>query len=145
MSFAFTAEDMSRLTPDQKAAVVGTCMAAVFADGQIDPAEASKFEAAFAAVPWGIPAPQVERMIQLVYLKLSTLSSPEAASEFIRRTADTLPGPAMKEKAFALAAKVCYVETPMNQSTRNVLDALAQAMQISLPRIAQIAAEVKRE
>jgi len=145
MSFAFTAEDMSRLTQDQKAAVVGACMAAVFADGQIDPAEVVKFEAAFQAVPWGIPVEHVELMIQLVYLKLSRLRSADEASEFIRRTADTLPTADMKEKAFALAAKVCYVETPMNQSTKNVLDALAQAMQISLPRIAQIAAEVKRE
>jgi len=145
MGFAFTAEDMVHLTEDQKAAVVGTCLAAAFADGQIDPAEAAKFEAAFETVPWGIPVERVEVMIQLVYLKLSALKSAEEASEFIRRTADTLPGPEMKEKAFALAAKVCYMEASMSPNRRNVLDALAQAMQISLPRIAQIAAEVKRE
>jgi hypothetical protein len=143
MSFAFTAEDMNSLTADQKAAVVGACIATIAADGKIDPAEAAKFDAEFEKVPWGLPQAAVEDMIKLVYLKLQTIKSPAQAQEFIERTTATLPSIDIKEKTVALAAKVAYVNGTLNTQTANVLNALSLAMQISLPRMTEIAAEVK--
>lgn len=145
MSFAFTADDMNSLSQDQKAAIVGACMATVMADGQIDQAEVAKFDAEFKKIPWGVPQATVEEMIKLIYAKLQTVRSPAEAQEFMQRTAATLPSMDIKEKAVALAAKVAYVNGTMNANTKNVLNALAIAMQISLPRMAEIAAEVKSQ
>jgi uncharacterized tellurite resistance protein B-like protein len=144
MSFQFTAEEMKGLGEAQLDALVDVVIAGVLADGTVDDAEVARVDAELKKVPWGRPDDVLDEKVRAAFTKINAFTKPEEAFLLVKAAADTITDPGLREKTFALLARVMYADKKMSPNEKTVLTVFATAFQIPLPKLAEISESVKK-
>ncbi len=146
MSFRFTAEEMNALTEQQKETILDVVIAGVLADGgALDEDEVQQFDSELRQVPWGLSEETMVAKIRASYEKIHAFTAPQQAIDLVRAAGGTLTDTNVREKTFAMLARVMYAGQQMSDAEKAVLTAFASAFDLGLPRLQQIAQAVKKE
>lgn len=144
MGFRFTADEMHTLTEAQKEAIVDVVISGILATGAPEEDDLSRFDDELGTLDWGLSDEAKVAKVQASYARVAAVKTPEEAVGLVRTAAGTLTDTAIREKTFALLARVMYSGGPMSDAQKSVLNAYALAFAIPLPRLAQIAEDVKK-
>jgi uncharacterized tellurite resistance protein B-like protein len=144
MSFRFSADDMQKLNDAQKDTIIDVVIAGVLADGQVQDAEVSVFENELRKVPWGRTENEMVDKIKASFTKISSFSKPEQAVDLVKNAVSTLSDQSIREKTFAMLARMMYADKEMSENEGTVLMVFADQFKIPMPTIQQIGAAVKK-
>ena len=143
MSFAFTPEEMKGLTDAQKDAIIDVVVAGLCADGNLKQNEIAKLDEEFRHLSWGRAEGAMVQTIRAAYDKIRGFSTPEQAVDMVKHVAATLTDQTVREKAFAMLARVLYDGNEMTPNEQTVLTAFCVAFQIPISRLKEIGEAVK--
>lgn len=143
MSFTFTPDEMKGLDDAQKDALIDVVIAGLCADGSLKQHEIAKLDEEFLHLDWGRPNEAMERAIRASYDKIRGFTEPAQAVGMVKRVAATLIDSTVREKAFAMLARVLYDGNEMTPNEQTVLTAFCVAFEIPLPRLKEIGEAVK--
>jgi uncharacterized tellurite resistance protein B-like protein len=144
MSYRFTADDMGKLNDAQKDMIIDVIIAGVLADGQVQEAEVSTFDTELRKVPWGRTEAEMEDKIKQSFAKVSSFSSPEQAVNLVKSATDTLTDQSVREKTFALLARLMYADKQVSENEGTVLMVFANQFQIPMETVQKIGTAVKK-
>lgn len=145
MSFELSQIDLMGMTDDQKRAVLDAMVAAAWADGQVSPAEAQRFEQELSRVPLAKDLPTLQQWVVASRDQFSSLKTKDAILGHIQGIAARLPLPHIREKVLYHMGAVAFAggkEGFLNQSEKNVLMAFTTAFGITKERFDLIGKQV---
>ena len=143
MSYTFTPDEMNSLSDAQKDALIDTVISGLCADGALKSEEVARLDDEFIHLAWGRTKEAMEAAIRASYEKIRAFTEPQQAVEMIKHVAATLTDQTVREKAFAMLARVMYDGQQMSVNEQTVLTAFCVAFQIQLPRLKEIGEAVK--
>ena len=143
MNYAFTTDDITPLTSEQKSALIESLVLAVLADGQAQPEEAAQFDREIKAVPWGMEDADVRRHLEAARQRFLELDNPDAAQALMTSIASRLPTASLREKVLHAVAMVLYATKKMNRQGATAFGALATAFELSREQLDAIKHSVK--
>jgi len=143
MSFAFTPEEMNGLTDAEKDAIIDVVVAGLCADGNLKQNEIAKLDEEFRNITWGRPEAVMVKTIRTAYDKIRAFTTPEQAVEMVKHVAATLNNQSLREKAFAMLARVLYDGNEMTPNEQTVLTAFCVTLQFRLRRPKEMGEAVK--
>jgi hypothetical protein len=144
MSFRFTADDMNKLTDAQKDMIIDVVVGGILADGKIEKAEEAMFEQELRKVPWGRSEEVMVEKIKSAVMRVNGLNSPEKAVDFVKTAVATLPDQSVREKTFAMMARMMYSDANMTENEGTVLMVFADQFQIPMETVQKIGTAVKK-
>jgi len=121
----------------------GLVVAGLCADGNLKQHEIDRLDEEFRDLSWGRAERAMEQTIRTAYEKIRAFTTPEQAVEMVKRIAATLADQNLREKAFAMLARVLYDGNDMTPNEQTVLTAFCVAFEIPLPRLKEIGEAVK--
>jgi len=145
MTTAFTSEEMNRLTDGMKDAIVEVVVAGVLANGSTSEARLAKCEAELRKVPWGRTEDDMLETVKDAFSKIDSFTTVEQAVGLVKHAAQTIPEPAIREKTFALLARVMYMGKPLDEKEKTVLAAFVMGFELDRARVQEIVDEVKKD
>jgi uncharacterized tellurite resistance protein B-like protein len=144
MSFRFTADEMNKLTDAQKDTIIDVVIAAVLADGNVQASEQAMFKSELGKVPWGRSEEEMIDTINASFAKVSSFTKPEQAVALVNDAAATLTDQAIRDKTFAMMARMMYADKQITENESVVLFVFAKQFGISDERAKEIGSAVKR-
>ncbi len=143
MSFLLTDDEMNALTDAQKDALIDTVISGLCAEGTLKTDEVERLDEEFIHLAWGRTKEEMEKAIRASYEKIRAFTEPKQAVAMIKRVAATLTDQTVREKAFAMLARVLYDGNEMSVNEQTVLTAFCVAFEIPLPKLKEIGEAVK--
>jgi uncharacterized tellurite resistance protein B-like protein len=135
MRLGFTVEEMAALDDDQRTAIMESLMVAVFADGQTPRAETTAFDAAVAAIPWGLDRARLIEALSAIRLRILAFRDQEEAIALIASVGRRLPDPELREKVFHAMGVIMFADDRLDRGEINVLGKYATAFGLSRERL----------
>lgn len=142
MSFRFTGDEVKKLSDAQKDTIIDVVVAGVLSDGKIAAEEEQKLDSEFRKVDWGRSEADMIEKIKASVQKVSNTSDPLA---FIKGAAATLTDQGVREKTFAMLARLVLADKQMDGNEGVVMTAFMEHFQISMETGQKIAAAVKAD
>jgi uncharacterized tellurite resistance protein B-like protein len=144
MSFRFTGDEVKKLSDKQKDTIIDVVVAGALADGKVVAAEEQKLETEFRKIEWGRSESEMYEKIKASAQKIASYTTADQAVALIKDSASTLTDQGLREKAFALLARILYADQKMSESEGVVLITFAEHFQIPLEKCKEIAAAVTK-
>jgi hypothetical protein len=145
MSFRFTEEDMKGLSEEQKDTIIDVVIGGLLAEGTINEDEVAKIDAEFVEIAWGRSRDAMDAAIKASYEKINGFTEPKQAIDLVKGAAEKLNSQDVREKAFALVARVMWAgKEAMSEKEQTVLIAFCVAFHIPVERIQEIGEAVKK-
>jgi hypothetical protein len=145
MSFELNQVDLMGMTDDQKRAVLEAMVAAAWADGNVSPAEAARFEQELGRMPLAKDVATLQQWVVAARDEFTKLKTRDAILAHIKDIAGRLPLPHIREKVLYHMGAVAYSggkEGFLNQNEKNVLMAFTTAFGITKERFDLIGKQV---
>ena len=145
MSFELSQFDLMGMSEDQKRAVLEAMVAAAWADGNVSPAEAARFEQELAKVPLAKDVATLQQWAVAAREHFQTLKTKDAILAHINGIAVRLPLPHIREKTLYHMGAVAFAggkEGFLNQNEKNLLMAFTTAFGITKERFDLIGKQV---
>ena len=143
MSFEFTREELDGMNDAQKDALIDVLIAGLCADGSLKQHELDRLDEELRDMSWGRSDAVTEQAIKASYAKIRSFTAPEQAVAMVKNVAATITDRSLREKAFAMLARILYDGVEMTPNEQTVLTAFVVAFEIPLPRIKEIGEAVK--
>jgi uncharacterized tellurite resistance protein B-like protein len=143
MTYQFTTEDLVGLSERQLGAICEAMLVAVYADGQVDPAELARVEIEAKRVPWPVPAETISKLLNTAQDTMNTITTLLDKVRSIERAAAQLRTPTLRAKTFHLLAEIVLADKVVTEQETNLLVAFGTAFDLSPDESGQIVRAAK--
>src|SRR5262245_54944324 len=120
MSFRFTGDEVKKLSDAQKDTIIDVVVAGVLSDGKVAAEEEQKLDSEFRKVDWGRSEGEMLEKIQASVQKVSNTTDPLS---FIKNAAATLTDQGVREKTFAMLARLVLSDKQLDGNEGVVMTA----------------------
>ena len=143
MSFELNQIDVMGLSDDQKAAVMDAIVVGVMGDGDVTEAESGRLDKELTRTPLAATHDGITKLVLSSRDRLMALKSKEERDAYIRRIADRLPLPHIREKVIYTMARIAYGNGKPSAAEQEIIEAFAKGFNVSAERMGLIAAQLK--
>jgi len=142
MAYEMTAKDLVDLSEDQQVAIMESLVLAIVADHKTNPAETTRFDAELSAIPWKLEPPKVIEHILEIRDRVLAMKDTQEPIALIRRIAERLPDPSVREKVFRAMGSIMSADGTPNLDEKNMLITYARAFGLDGHQIEAIKADL---
>lgn len=142
MNLELDPNELSALTPMQKASILESLFLPIAIDRNLEPIELERFNAAVQRIPLGFDQGTVELIVNRARVRTKWCDSKVQWSAWIKEIASLLETQSLREKVLFTMSQIIVTTGEIDDRERGLLSMFAESFEVSPERAAAIRDEV---